>query len=425
MKHSNPDGPKRTSNSYNKDVIDATERGVTINGVKGKCNLSHLKHYNPVSSTCIDYMHSILEGVVKNFFKFWFSSEYRISENFSLRKFIHIKDHKLLLIKPPSFVPNAPRSLGTWKQWRAHEFLAFILYYAIPVFNNIMSPEYHRNILKLVIFIEILLSKAVNINHLKISQKLIVEFINELNSLYPECIMLSGVHELLHFVECTLDFGPLNMTNLFTYEELNRIIVRSIKGKDLIGEEFIKLFSTAQRLSKIEPTTEVVKEFLKKTPILRTSNRKNHEKSSIKIKFLSTQYLSKDLKYLNVFNEFTKKKLDEIYCIDRLQYKSHVYETLNEKKKFCDSCFVSSSGVFGVIETFLFDNVNVYVVGRKVINIFNYNWENNTLNSNLQICHITDELFLTKLEEICKCVLIFISDTECYISKFSMSHLFT
>ena len=51
------------------------------------------------------------------------------------------------------------------------------------------------------------------------------------------------------------------MTNLFTYEELNSIIVRSIKGTDLIGEEFIKLFSTAQRFSKNEPFTEVVKEF--------------------------------------------------------------------------------------------------------------------------------------------------------------------
>ena len=51
--------------------------------------------------------------------------------------------------------------------------------------------------------------------------------------------------------------------------------------------------------------------------------------------------------------------MDEIYWIDRLQYKSHVYETLKEIKKFCDSCFVSSSGVFGVIETFLFDNENV------------------------------------------------------------------
>ena len=70
-------------------------------------------------------MHSILEGVVKNFFKFWFSAEYRASESFSLRKFMIQIDQKLVIIKPPSFVPNAPRSIETWKQWRAHEYLAF------------------------------------------------------------------------------------------------------------------------------------------------------------------------------------------------------------------------------------------------------------------------------------------------------------
>jgi hypothetical protein len=61
--------------------------------------------------------------------------------------------------------------------------------------------------------------------------------------------MLSGMHELLHLVDCTLDFGPLNSISLFTFEELNRKGVRLIKGKDLIGEEFIKLLSTAQCLS--------------------------------------------------------------------------------------------------------------------------------------------------------------------------------
>lgn len=104
------------------DVIEATLTGTIINGIKGKCNLSHLKYYNPISSTCIDYMHSILEGVVKNFFKFWFSTEYKASEEFSLRTFILEIDRKLLLIRPPSFVPCAPRSIETWKQWRAHEF---------------------------------------------------------------------------------------------------------------------------------------------------------------------------------------------------------------------------------------------------------------------------------------------------------------
>jgi hypothetical protein len=47
--------------------------------------------------------------------------------------------------------------------------------------------------------------------------------------------MLSGTHELLHLVDCTTAFGPLNLINLFQFEELNRILVSFLHGFDLIG----------------------------------------------------------------------------------------------------------------------------------------------------------------------------------------------
>ena len=138
------------------DLNDCINTGTTVNGIKGKCCLSHLSFYNPVSSTCIDYMHSLLEGVAKNFFRLWFSPEYKITETCSLRKYSSEVDRRLLLIRPPSFVPTAPRSIQVWKQWRAHEYLSFIVYYALPVFNGLMTPEHFNNIVnnivKLVIF---------------------------------------------------------------------------------------------------------------------------------------------------------------------------------------------------------------------------------------------------------------------------------
>lgn len=410
------------------DVKESIESGRIVNGVKGSCNLSHLKYFNPVTSTCIDYMHSILEGVTKNFFKYWFSTEYRVSERFSLRKFIFEIDRKLINIRPPSFVPCAPRSLETWKQWRAHEFLAFILYYALPALNDFMATEYYNNYVKFVIFVEILLSKEVQINDLKQAQYIVIEFIEELSMLYPKNIMLSGVHELLHFVECTLDFGPMNSTNLFTYEELNRKITRTIKGKDLIGEEFIKLFSTAQSLSKIEPSSEKLKQFLMKNPILRTSNRKNQGRSLEIVKLLSAKILCCDEKYLELYNNFTNDRVSQIYCVKRLQYKSHIFTSYNHKAKFCDSCFMSSDGSYGLIEEFLCnDDLNVYVLARRIVTVSNpfYSKKYPIIKSNLFISHVTDELILKKIDDIQKVAFIFISEVECYVSKFSTSHLFT
>ena len=65
---SDPKSPLRTQTNYMEDLKNKT------NGVKGPCVLSYLKYFFPCDSTCIDSMHSILEGVVKKFFRLWFES---------------------------------------------------------------------------------------------------------------------------------------------------------------------------------------------------------------------------------------------------------------------------------------------------------------------------------------------------------------
>ena len=51
------------------------KQGRCVNGVKGVCCLSYLEFFHPVTGTCVDYMHSALEGVVKSLFNLWFSPE--------------------------------------------------------------------------------------------------------------------------------------------------------------------------------------------------------------------------------------------------------------------------------------------------------------------------------------------------------------
>ncbi len=42
--------------------------------------------------------------------------------------------------------------------------------------------------------------------------------------------MVSGTHELIHLIDCTLAFGPLNHINCFPYEEMNSKFLSCIKG---------------------------------------------------------------------------------------------------------------------------------------------------------------------------------------------------
>ncbi len=95
--------------------------------------------------------------------------------------------------------------------------------------------------------------------------------------------MLSGLHELLHLVECTFKFGPLNRVKCFPFEELNRNFLANVNGKDLIGEEFKKIFSVKQSMSfsynsRISKNNNInnIDGFIEKYSSLASSNNKNY-----------------------------------------------------------------------------------------------------------------------------------------------------
>jgi len=169
-------------------------------------------------------MHSLLEGVVKNFFNYWFNS--KIHSEYSLVKYMQEIDNRLLAIQPPKYIPSTPRTIYSFNIWRAHEYCTFILYYALPVNKGLMGIQYYNNLKNLVIIIENLLLPSINVVTLNKVDSLIRYFVKELIPLYPQSIMLSGVHELLHLVECTITFGPLNSFSLFPFEEINRKLLR-------------------------------------------------------------------------------------------------------------------------------------------------------------------------------------------------------
>jgi hypothetical protein len=108
------------------------------------------------------------------------------------------------------------------------------------------DTTHFEHLVKLVVFLEIILSREIKKSDLNYAEKIIFEFVKDFNKIYSESSMLSGVHELLHLVDCTKYFGPLNLINLFPYEELNRPCIGVIHGRDLIGEELIKMVSLIQ-----------------------------------------------------------------------------------------------------------------------------------------------------------------------------------
>ncbi|RNA19287.1 hypothetical protein BpHYR1_038031 [Brachionus plicatilis] len=71
-------------------------------------------------------------------------------------------------------------------------------------------------------------------------KELLRNLVINLEILYNSHIISSGIHELLHLVEMTVQSGPINNSSCYPFEELTRKLTTMIRGKDLMGDEFFK-----------------------------------------------------------------------------------------------------------------------------------------------------------------------------------------
>ena len=140
-------------------------------------------------------MHSIGLGVIKNLFQYWFDE--RLGQ-YTLRNHYDEIEKRYLSIRPPHYIPHCPRSITEWTMWKANEFINFILFYALPTFHELMNIKNFENLTKLVVALEILLSKRIKRSDLCVANELLIQFVKGASDLYTENIMKSGMHELLH-----------------------------------------------------------------------------------------------------------------------------------------------------------------------------------------------------------------------------------
>ena len=259
-------------------------------------------------------------------------------------------------------------------------------------------------------------------------QKILVKFVERFEELYPERAMLSGVHELLHLVQCTQKFGPLNGCNCFEFEELNRLLLKLIKGQDLIGEEFVKLFSFLKILNTYasnENTNSKFRQFIIKNAAIKTSNLKKKRENCYG-KLTGNKKTIQDKMTSDLLQDLGECYIQDLSVFNRAEYNGVVYKTICNESRFCDYCIISKEKDYGFIKYFIQKDNHIFVLCQRIIKIrepFYYDETFKNYKSILFICDISNEYFLTKLNYIKKVCYIKV-DKVSFISTFRGSHLF-
>ena len=123
-----------------------------------------------------DYMHCVLEGVVKSLLNAWTDSKHS-SEAFSIRRYISQIDSDLLKQTPPDEFTCSPRSISVdLSYWKANEFRVWLLFYSAPILVKVLPPLYFHHYSLLVCAMHIFLSEEIAKANCDLAEQMLLDF---------------------------------------------------------------------------------------------------------------------------------------------------------------------------------------------------------------------------------------------------------
>lgn len=223
------DGPKRNHNEFLQHGEEAFTISKSFYGVKGPSWWGNIS-VDIINGVAIDYMHSVLFGLVRRLLKLWFNPKFS-SELFSISKLVALADKKLDSIKPPYYVHRHPRSIKEHSShWKASECRAWLFYFSVPVLFGLLKTEVFQHYLLLVEAIYILNLDSISNEQVLHCEELLIKYCCMYATIYGEKHMSANLHQLLHLHDNVKQMGPLWVYSCFSFESMNGKLVKLFHG---------------------------------------------------------------------------------------------------------------------------------------------------------------------------------------------------
>ena len=195
----------RTNESIVQDARRAERDQEIVNGIKGCSILSGV--VNLATGLPTDYMHCVLEGVMKRLLEVWVKGH---TLGCYIGRRLNEIDPQLLRHCPPHDFTRAPRSIKNHRKfWKASEFRNFLLYYSLPLLVDVLPPLYFHHFGLLVCAMHMLLQSQVSDTQIQAAQNMLDDFYLLLPELYGNKICVLNMHLLSHTAYFVRLWGPL------------------------------------------------------------------------------------------------------------------------------------------------------------------------------------------------------------------------
>lgn len=227
--------PLRTMVRIERAIKEGERCGTVVEGIKGKSPLHN--YLDLVDGVPADYMHCVLEGVVKFLLTAWTCPKHR-QKPFSIRSHLSDLDKALLEQTPPHEFTRPPRSVMTHlSYWKASEFRSWLLFYSLPLVLNMLPPLYLHHYTLLVCALHLLLLKEVTQIQCGAAEEMLNDFCSLLPELYGENSCTMNAHSLLHLPHFVRLWGPCWTHSAFSFESHNGSLKRMVHSTRKVVEQ--------------------------------------------------------------------------------------------------------------------------------------------------------------------------------------------
>ncbi|KAH9367257.1 hypothetical protein HPB48_021367 [Haemaphysalis longicornis] len=194
-----------------------------VRGLKGPSPLILLKGFNLVWCLPPDYMHCVLEGVTQQLTDIWVAVK-----KYKVKKHLKEVEMRMKQIKPPNSFCRLPRPVKERKNWKATEWLYWLLYYSLPCLSGILDESAINHFALLCQALFLLLQATVTDADLQTADQLLSLFLSRVRTVYDDSVATFNVHQLAHLTKSVEMLGPLWGTSTFPFENGNGMLVKLV-----------------------------------------------------------------------------------------------------------------------------------------------------------------------------------------------------
>jgi len=204
-------------------------------GVKGPSALIDLKYFSITEGFVVDYMHNLCSGCVREHLEWmlhpkvgkrmWEGME---ENNIGMDHLIKAIDSRIASVQSSTSSFRQLRKMSLHANWKAREYLVWIVFYAVPCLMGLLKNEYLLHFSLLSAAVTILLQKSVTVHDLREADRLLWMYAVFYQNYFGEKRMVYNVHLLSHIKTSVENFGPMWGYSSFPYEGQNAYILRSL-----------------------------------------------------------------------------------------------------------------------------------------------------------------------------------------------------